>query len=397
MIAPVEILPLPVRVDADLAADIEKQAAYVLATVGRVRVHADNAAVEIELTAGADVGVAREKVARFVEHMTKRHRPLARKVVACRTRPSGAPLHGGVHEELARRRWMLDLGRGQIGLAGPALALARHVDADCARLAATRFGAMEQAYPALIPSSILARCGYFGSFPHTVSFVAHLTEDFDRIEAFRKANAEGGPLTIPDPNDFAFEACLSPALCYHAYQAHEGHTLDASGATITTVGRCYRYESKNLTGLERLWDFGMREIVFMGTAARVASLRRAAMDAVMDQLERWDLEGFIETANDPFFPTTYASKRYFQMNGDLKFELRLPVEPGNGAPRAIAAASFNVHESFFGNAFKISTAEGEPACTSCVGWGLERWVLALFAQHGFDPADWPESLRGVFG
>lgn len=396
MMSSVEILPLPVRVDADLAADIEKQAAYVLATVGRVRVHAERAAVEIELTAGADAGVAKEKVARFVEAMTKRHRPVARKVVACHARTDRPPLQGGVHEELLRRRWLFDLGRGQMGLAGPALSLARLVDADCARIAAERFGAIEQSYPALIPSSVLARCGYFGSFPHTVSFVAHLSEDFDRIEAFRRANAEGGPLAIPDTRDFAFEACLSPALCYHAYQAHEGRTLESSGATITCAGRCYRYESKNLVGLERLWDFSMREVVFMGTAARVASLRRAAMDAVMDQVERWDLEGFIETANDPFFPTTYSAKRYFQMNADLKFELRLPVEPGDGAPRTIAAASFNVHESFFGQAFTISTAEGDPACTSCVGWGIERWVLALFAQHGFDPSRWPEALRRIF-
>jgi hypothetical protein len=32
-----------------------------------------------------------------------------------------------------------------------------------------------------------------------------------------------------------------------------------------------------------------------------------------------------------------------------------------------------------------------------VGWGLERWVLALFTQHGFTPSDWPESLREIFG
>jgi len=31
---------------------------------------------------------------------------------------------------------------------------------------------------------------------------------------------------------------------------------------ITAMGKCFRYESSNLSGLERLWDFNMREIVF---------------------------------------------------------------------------------------------------------------------------------------
>ena len=38
---------------------------------------------------------------------------------------------------------------------------------------------------------------------------------------------------------------------------------------------------------------------------------------------------------------------------------------------------FGIHER---NRFKISDTAGEPAHTGCVGFGLERWVLALFTQ-----------------
>jgi hypothetical protein len=31
--------------------------------------------------------------------------------------------------------------------------------------------------------------------------------------------------------------------------------------------------------------------------------------------------------------------------------------------------------------------------TGCVGLGIERWVLATFTQHGFDPDRWPEAVR----
>ena len=29
----------------------------------------------------------------------------------------------------------------------------------------------------------------------------------------------------------------------------------------------------------------------------------------------------------------------------------------------------------------------------CVAFGLERWVYAFLAQHGDDPARWPEPVR----
>ena len=36
--------------------------------------------------------------------------------------------------------------------------------------------------PTLISAPTLAKCGYFGSFPHSVSFACHLSEDADMLE-----------------------------------------------------------------------------------------------------------------------------------------------------------------------------------------------------------------------
>jgi hypothetical protein len=112
----------------------------------------------------------------------------------------------------------------------------------------------------------------------------------------------------------------------------------------------------------------------------------------LEQLERWDLEGTLETANDPFFAAGRAERAFWQRNGERKLELRLPVGVSATGPRKIACASFNRHERFFGAAFGVSTRSGEPAATACVGWGQERWMLACFAQHGFDPGGWPAWL-----
>jgi hypothetical protein len=72
----------------------------------------------------------------------------------------------------------------------------------------------------------------------------------------------------------------------------------------------------------------------------------------------------------------------------------LTVAPGEGGgePRRIACASFNLHERFFGSAFAIDEGAGGPASSACVGWGFERWMLAAFAQHGFEAPAWPAWL-----
>jgi seryl-tRNA synthetase len=385
-------LPLPKAIDADLAADLEKQAVYASPVIRRLRV--DGARTTVEVDADDGDPELRGKVERFIETMVQKFRKLPKKELARHARVDGAPLERGVYDELKRRGWVLELGRGQVGLAGPALALAHALDRRCAQLGRARFGAVEAAYPALIPSEVLGRCGYFASFPQAVSLVAHLVEDYDLIEEFRQANATTPQLTIPRASSLPTpEACLVPAVCYHCYQSLSGARL-STGRTVTSVGKCFRYESKNITGLDRLWDFTMREVIFVGEEAWVQKERARAIDAVAEQLAEWDLEGVIETANDPFFPTVHATKTYWQVRGDLKFELRLAVESGaSGEARTIAAGSFNLHENFFGKTFDIVASDGQPAFTGCVGWGLERWVLAGFTQHGYAPDRWPSSLR----
>jgi len=388
-------VPLPRPIDLDLAADVEKQAVYASIHIRRLRVNAQRTSVEVVREEHADEAELRFKVERYLETMVSRSRKLQKKELMRNARADRGAYETGVYEELKRRGWVHELGRGQVGLAGPALRLAQTLDGRCAALGAERFGAVPESYPALIPAEVLGRCGYFASFPQSVSLVSHLVEDYDLIEEFRLANAASPELTVPRAAMLPTpEACLTPAVCYHTYQSLQGRRLTGVGYAVTSMGRCFRYESKNITGLDRLWDFGMREIVFVGTEKWVVTQRERAIREVAEQVAEWDLDCVVETANDPFFPTVHTNKAYWQMRADLKFELRLGVEAAEGLPRTLACGSFNLHENFFGKTFDISTADGEPAFTGCVAWGLERWVLAAFTQHGYEPARWPASIRG---
>jgi hypothetical protein len=147
--------------------------------------------------------------------------------------------------------------------------------------------------------------------------------------------------------------------------------------------------------LERLWEFSLREIIFVGPQAWVDAQRRVALEATAALVEEIGLDSWIETANDPFFVTNFAAQRFFQLGSQTKYELRLGL-PYAGKDHSVAAASFNLHNDFFGRSYGISLSP-EFAFTGCVGFGLERFVWALFAQFGPVSKDWPARARIALG
>ena len=75
-----------------------------------------------------------------------------------------------------------------------------------------------------------------------------------------------------------------------------------------------------MVSLERLWNFTIRELVFVGDEDFVIeslSKLRALARGLLDDL---DLTFRVETANDPFFIGTYRDLAAYQAAFDLKFE-----------------------------------------------------------------------------
>lgn len=203
-----------------------------------------------------------------------------------------------------------------------------------------------------------------------------------------------------DPS--ASRSVVPPAVCYHVYDAREGERLETRPVFLTTRGRCFRGEDVPDPSVGRLRDFQMREIVALGTREDVKRFRTGLIAKVRGLVEALELEGRIETAEDPFFlqipgdpagssAPTPRGRRLVQRMLPLKYELRLVLGEG----RDCAVASFNHHLTFFGRRFEIRLPSGSPAHTGCVAFGLERWVLALLAQHGTDERFWPATLRHI--
>lgn len=161
---------------------------------------------------------------------------------------------------------------------------------------------------------------------------------------------------------------------------------------VTAVGNCFRYEAINLTSLERLWNFTMREVIFIGNKDFVLENREIARQRMQKVFQELELAYRVESANDPFFIGEFRKQAAFQSAFQLKFEIRASLPFKNST---LAVGSYNYHQDFFGRHLNISLPDGSPAHTGCVAFGLERMAYAFLAQYGFDPNQWPLCMKGL--
>jgi seryl-tRNA synthetase len=315
------------------------------------------------------------------------------KVFVDTKRKDTGPYQIGVNDGLVERGWMHDYGKGQVAYSGPVLKLAQLINEKAGELYKKAFNATDGHFPAMIDADTLHKCGYFDSHPNAVTFLGNVVEDFDAIEEFRRANSCSEGALLPQPEHIHIDGmCLNPAACFPCYPTLKGKTY-VTGECFTWMGRVFRYESRNINGLDRLYEFNVRELVFVGTEEYVRECRSKALPIVEEMATFFDIDCQVQTATDPFFATVSAAKKFWQAAQEVKNEIKIPALGNDGSTKMLACGSINLHGNFFGKRFEFYCANGEPAQTGCVGLGIERWVLAAFTQHGFEPHRWPEAVR----
>lgn len=382
-------IALDERVPPELFGEVTEKLAYASDRAKAPKLAEDGGSVEVELEHAADLADVTARVRDVVAGLTRGYREVPKEIL---WRHPVTPAHQApVWDDLVAAGTLRSEGPGAVQLHGDAVRVLAALDHTFSALGRDMFGAVDHQYPTVIASNTMERCDYFSSFPHHITFAPHLREHVETITevADAKADARAGVIqrALTPPTHL-----LSPAVCFHTYEWLADRPLDQP-VTITAVGRCFRWESTNFATLERLWDFSMREIVFVGDPEWIEDRRQQAMTAVQGIVDQLGLDAWIETANDPFFVGKFAAKRYHQLLMQAKFELRLAL-PYAGT--SLAAASFNIHSDFFGRSFGMKRGDGF-ASTGCMAFGLERWVWALFAQHGPRLADWPKAARETLG
>jgi seryl-tRNA synthetase len=246
----------------------------------------------------------------------------------------------------------LALGDGRLLLRGVAAALCRYFDDRFLRMAQDA-GATECRFPAVVSEATLARAGYFEAFPDGATAVA-----------------TGEP-----------RCWLPPAVCYHAYEMLAGTEL-TQPTRLTAAQSCFREADRRAHTPGRLWEFTMREVMFLGHPEWVREERERWSGRIHGFARELGLAGMLEPAADPFFGAIGRGKRLLQQVKGLKYELRVDMADG-----ALAVASFNLHETFFADRFAITLEGGTPAHSGCVAFGLERWALAFLHHRGAAAAE----------
>lgn len=385
-------LELQREVDDEVAGDIEKESVFVSPGIERIRVNADRKTARIFVRPGASADEVTAKAQRYLDVMAKQLSGFEIKVFIETQRKDKGPYQSNVNEGLTERGWMHDYGKGQVAYTGPVLKLARLINDRSGELYAKAFSAKDGHYPAMIDADTLHKCGYFDSHPNAVTFVGNVIEDIDALEEFRLANSCSEGAHMPPHDHIHIDGmCLNPAACFPCYPTLTGRTF-AKGEAYSWLGRVFRYESRNIRGLDRLYEFNVRELVFVGNEDYVRGCRTKALPIVEELASMMDIDCKVQTATDPFFATVSAAKKFWQAAQEVKNEIKIPALGADGQVNQLACGSINLHGNFFGKRFDIKDADGEPVQTGCVGLGIERWVLAAFTQHGFERSRWPADV-----
>ncbi|HXO22470.1 MAG TPA: hypothetical protein VOA87_21315 [Thermoanaerobaculia bacterium] len=230
-------------------------------------------------------------------------------------------------------------------------------------------GAERMLFPPLMRVADLDRFDYFRNFPQLPLLATAIRPDCLHDAA---ARAEREPThEIAPPELAAAGYALPSAACYNVYLHLEGTDLDAP-RYVTTVATCFRNEQR-YDDLRRLHGFTMREIVCIGSREAVQKHLLDGKAWVMGLGERLGLGLAVAVGADPF---------YQPQSGRAVLQQLFPQKEEFLYAGEVAIASVNFHRNFFGERCRIRAADGQPAFTGCVAFGIERWIHALLDRFG---------------
>lgn len=246
----------------------------------------------------------------------------------------------------------------------------------------------ERYLPAVMPRADFERTDYLRSFPDLTGSVEVFTgDDTKHAELLRLYESAKDWTTELSPS----EVTLCSAACHPLYGTISNSDVPSDGIMFHIHGTCFRHEPSLDPARQQI--FRQTEFVLVGTADQARQHRDHWLAQGLRMMRGLGLQVDDEIANDPFFGRAGRILARSQRNDAAKFEITASVTD----PRRTAICSTNYHGAHFGENFDIRQSDGSPAHTACIGFGLERIVLALLSQHGLDVKGWPRDVSQKFG
>lgn len=227
-------------------------------------------------------------------------------------------------------------------------------------------GAKSMIMPFMLPIQDLTKLDVYDNFPHQAMVATSL--DTKKLSQ-KKLNSKPDQFHTEDLDPAKF--ALPSAACYSVY-LHYSHQQLPENTLITILGKCCRKEAR-YENLRRLLGFHMREIVALGSQQFVEQHLVKFSEKIFAFTDLLELRIRKEAATDPFYDQN-GSRTSMQKLSPVKYEFLF---------EDLSIASINTHRNFFGERCSINIkGSSMPIFTSCVAFGLERWLFALYQRYG---------------
>ncbi len=380
------------RISPQGAENITSTIPFVDSSIVRARIDLTTNQVFVELRPPFDEKAVREKLdSFFLKHRPIRQSDLSK--VAYDRSGQTKPYCEDVFNQLIERGDLYEHTPGIFSLSGAFLQLYQALDSRIREFASEQH-AKEVILPITTSLKTLNQADFFKRTPQFAQFMCTLKPGLDSILDFSsKVTVKDCDLNVVNYLENPENMCRS-AICLSSYPQFAGKQLaPADYVSWTTFGKAFRNEASNVNSLERLYEFSMREIIYFGDREFVAKRLNECMQWFIEKMEEWDLNGMIQTANDPFFAERIQALQFYQLAEQSKYEIRW-LNPWSQS--TVSVGSINNHGSHFSKAYQIRLADGNFATTGCVGFGYERLLFLLLSQHGIDEARWPQSMKAFF-
>ena len=292
--------------------------------------------------------------------------------------------YDNVYDKLVDLGEIIPITEGIIAMGDMMHQLCNFFDREIVKIAQETFDVKLMYYPALIKYETLDKIDYVNELPQFLMFVTSIQGTIKEYYDYKKV---GFDYNTDIKKTEGLRLCLPPSVCYHIYEQYNHKNLNGKNLVLSAVGRTFRNEGNYAKELERLLDFTMREVVFLGDKEFVEKSNvRIFLGKIIEFLQKLELSGRIVSADDLFYKgEEEIDIRVLQKIKKSKYEIRLKLNKND----ELAVGSFNLHGKFFGEKFEIKYDQDNFACTSCTGYGLERFAYAFLCQYGVDLNKWP--------
>ena len=304
--------------------------------------------------------------------------------------------------ELVERGWVKRFTQGIWYYMPPFATLVRAMESIVVNEVARPNGFVEVFLPKLITLDVMRKKGQLYGIPNEMFYVYEpISRDMSEFQSYAdlvKATEGTHPEKLAEKLKGP-EYALPFAQCEPFYEIFSSQVVDLDeppAKFFDRSGFSFRYESGGLTGLERLNAFTRIEIAFLGDPQQVVETRDALMRSYQLALDKTlDLE--VRTMEvTPVWMAHAGLTRDIsrEVPATLDIEVYVPHRGDRETSEWLEVANSSVHFDKYVEWYNIKEKRGREVWTGCSGNGLERFAIAVLANHGFDPQDWPKGLRG---